>query len=201
MPVPSTNVTLSSLQTEYGGTNPISLSEYYRGGVTGFVPSGQTSTNGTIPTSGAITMGVFRGTTKVASEVVSLPDFGYQVDALFAGASQASAVFRLGADGKIYYGSYTTTQSFVDSGLGSWITPTSAASNYEVFATLTSGILSSGTTGSWVGLGASNIDWRRTVGAGSVENATFFTIQIRKKGTTTVLDSADIILNTSTDQQ
>lgn len=65
MPVPTTNVTLSSLQTEYGGANPISMSEYYRGGTN--VPSGQTSTNGTIPTSGAITVGVFRGTTKVVS--------------------------------------------------------------------------------------------------------------------------------------
>ena len=81
MPVPTTNVTLSSLQTEYGGANPILMSEYYRGGSN--VPSGQTSTNGTIPTLGAITMGVFRGTTKVAT--ITFTPTG--------GASAGAAVF------------------------------------------------------------------------------------------------------------
>ena len=32
MVVPSTNVGFSSIQTEFGGSNPISLSEYYSGG-------------------------------------------------------------------------------------------------------------------------------------------------------------------------
>jgi|LakMenEpi03Aug12_release.lakeMendotaPanAssembly.Ray.scaffolds.fasta_scaffold384725_2 hypothetical protein len=199
MALPTTSLSFSALQTEYGNSNPISLSEYYRGGLN--VPAGQTSGFGTIPTSGTINMGVFRGTTKVASEVVFLPQNGYQIDALFAGASQASAVFALFADGFIYYGAYTTTQSFVNSGLGSWITPTSAASNYEAFVTINSGFLSFGTVGSWVQLGVTNQFWRRTVGAGSVENATDFTIQIRKIGTATVLASAQIILNTSTDNQ
>jgi hypothetical protein len=199
MALPTTSLSFSALQTEYGNSNPISLSEYYRGGLN--VPAGQTSGFGTIPTSGTINMGVFRGTTKVASEVVFLPQNGYQIDALFAGASQASAVFRLGADGIIYYGAYTTTQSFVNAGLGTWITPTSSASNYEAFVTINAGFLSFGTVGSWVQLGVSNRDWRRTVGAGSVENATDFTIQIRKIGTATVLASAQIILNTSTDSQ
>jgi hypothetical protein len=31
MAVPTTNVGLSSIQTEFGGTNPISISEYYAG--------------------------------------------------------------------------------------------------------------------------------------------------------------------------
>jgi hypothetical protein len=73
MPVPTTNVTLSSLQTEYGGVNPILMSEYYRGAGGGYVPLAQTSTNGTIPTTGAITMGVFRGTTKVVSAAFTPP--------------------------------------------------------------------------------------------------------------------------------
>ena len=65
MPVPTTSVGLSSIQTEYGGGGSISLSEYYRGGTN--VPSGQTSGFGTIPTSGQINIGVFRGTTKAAA--------------------------------------------------------------------------------------------------------------------------------------
>lgn len=62
MTLGTTNLKFSALQTEYGGSNPISLSEYYKGGVR--VPSGQTSSYGTIPTSGVINIGVFRGTTK-----------------------------------------------------------------------------------------------------------------------------------------
>lgn len=82
MPVPTTNITLSSIQTEYGGVNPISVGEYIRGGL--YVPSGQTSSYGTIPsTTSNIPMGVFRGTTKLVS--VTFTPTG--------GASAGTAVF------------------------------------------------------------------------------------------------------------
>ena len=44
-------ITLSNIQSEFGGVNPISLSEYYRGGT--YVPSQNTG----VPTTGAISMG------------------------------------------------------------------------------------------------------------------------------------------------
>jgi hypothetical protein len=56
-------VKFSDLQSTFGGTNPISMSEYYRGGVN--VPVG-TNTDG-IPASGAIDVAAFRGTTPFAS--------------------------------------------------------------------------------------------------------------------------------------
>ena len=62
MALPTTSLSFSALQTEFGGSNPISLSEYYRGAGGGWVPSGTTSAYGTIPTSGQISLGVFRGT-------------------------------------------------------------------------------------------------------------------------------------------
>lgn len=63
MALPTTSLSFSALQTEFGGSNPISLSEYVRGGA--YVPSGTTSSYGTIPTSNSnISLGVFRGTTK-----------------------------------------------------------------------------------------------------------------------------------------
>ena len=64
MAVPSTNVGMSSIQTEFGGTNPISLSEYYSGG--SFVPAGSPAPNGPIPSSGQIAMGQFRGAVSAA---------------------------------------------------------------------------------------------------------------------------------------
>lgn len=50
-------ISLSDLQTEFGGSNPISLSEYYRGGA--YVPD--TPTNSGVPTSGAISLSDFYG--------------------------------------------------------------------------------------------------------------------------------------------
>ena len=67
MAVPSTNVGFSSIQTEFGGSNPISLSEYYSGGP--LVPSGSPAPNGPIPSSGQISVGQFRAA--VAAEFVA----------------------------------------------------------------------------------------------------------------------------------
>ena len=61
MAVPTTNTKLSGIQTEFGGSNPIEISEYYSGGP--LVPAGSPAPNGPIPSSGQITMGDFRGAT------------------------------------------------------------------------------------------------------------------------------------------
>ena len=58
MALPSSGVlTLDDIQTEFGGTNPIDLSDYYRGG--GLVPN--SGPNAAIPTSGAISVSDFYG--------------------------------------------------------------------------------------------------------------------------------------------
>lgn len=62
MPLPSSGpLSLNDIQTEFGGTNPIGLDEYYAGGA--FVPAGTTGTNGAVPSSGAISLFNFYGTT------------------------------------------------------------------------------------------------------------------------------------------
>jgi hypothetical protein len=53
----SGTITIAQIQTEFGGSNPASLSEYYRNGA--YVPD--TSANSSIPTSGTITMANFYG--------------------------------------------------------------------------------------------------------------------------------------------
>jgi len=54
-------LSLSQIQTEMGGSNPISLSEYYRNGgiVRSTYPDGTGSINSNVPTSGAISMSNF----------------------------------------------------------------------------------------------------------------------------------------------
>ena len=62
MALPSSGVlTLNDIQTEFGGTNPIDLSDYYRGG--GLVPD--TAGNAGIPTSGVISVTDFYGAANV----------------------------------------------------------------------------------------------------------------------------------------
>lgn len=64
MAIPLTGpVSLSALQIEFGGTNPVSINEYYRGGAN--VPN--TPRNAAIPTSGAINLEQFRGSSKTAT--------------------------------------------------------------------------------------------------------------------------------------
>lgn len=56
MPLPSSGaITLGNLQTEFGGSNPVSISEYYRGG--GLVPN--ITVNNAVPTSGQISLSNF----------------------------------------------------------------------------------------------------------------------------------------------
>lgn len=76
---------------------------------------------------------------------------------------------------------------------GNWIFPTSAAgANYEARATVNSGSLTSGTTGSWIALSSSR-SWtldQTSVGAISCN----LTIEIRHATSLAVLDTASITL-------
>jgi len=64
MPLPSSGpLSLTDIQTEFGGSNPIGLNEYYAGG--GLVPAGTTGTNGAVPSSGQIAISNFYGTAAV----------------------------------------------------------------------------------------------------------------------------------------
>ena len=63
MAIPSAGSSLafSAIQTEFGGSNPISLIEYYAGGDN--VPSGTSGDAGSIPSSGTIAVSQFYGST------------------------------------------------------------------------------------------------------------------------------------------
>lgn len=50
LPAPGVQLALSDIQTEFGGTNPAGLNEYYAGG--SYVPAGTTGYYGAIPTTG-----------------------------------------------------------------------------------------------------------------------------------------------------
>jgi hypothetical protein len=77
IPGPGTAISMTTIATEFGGTVPHSLSEYYRGG--GLVPN--TPTNSAIPTSGQIAMGNFYGSANrsAISLVLSGNTYNYDV--------------------------------------------------------------------------------------------------------------------------
>lgn len=64
MGTPSGTISWSDIQTEFGGSDPISINEYYRGGAN--VPSVGAGTSG-IPTANAISADNLRGKSKTAT--------------------------------------------------------------------------------------------------------------------------------------
>lgn len=91
MALPITNLSLSAIQTEFGGSNPISLSEYYRGGAN--VPSQQNDAGyGLIATSGPISLSTFRNQTKVfvfnATIAANTQNYNLRAAAVTAGWDQ-----------------------------------------------------------------------------------------------------------------
>lgn len=69
-----------------------------------------------------------------------------------------------------------------------WVRNTSP-SNYEVFATVTSGSLSSGTTGSWLAFTGSDYTWQKTSGISCVVQ-----LQLRDKYSLTVVKTVSVTL-------
>ena len=95
MPLPSSGpLTFTDIQTEFGGSNPIGLNEYYAGG--GLVPAGTSGTYGAVPSSGTISVQNFYGTTAtLPGQVVFSATSGSQTTFTWvapAGVSKVSVV-------------------------------------------------------------------------------------------------------------
>lgn len=106
------------------------------------------------------------------------------------GGGTAFASFELQSDGDV-----VLNEGLGDGDVGDWVNPKSAApGSYEVRATLVSGTLASGTTGSWLALTTSRSWSVFQSGPGSA--AATLTVEIRIDGvvqdTTTVTLSADV---------
>lgn len=187
MTLPSSGpLTLANIQTEFGGSNPISLSEYYAGG--SYVPAGTSGTYGAVPSSGTISIRNFYGTTAV---VISITDQTITGTAFAPGT--AYAYYFLTGGGQVEKS--TQAGGINPTNIEQWCTPTTQAANYEVYVTLTSGNLTGGSgTGSWISMSGGTLNWYcEATDSGGDPTATF-TVQIRRTGTTTVLDTATITL-------
>lgn len=115
---------------------------------------------------------------------------GYTDSALATAPATAGVGYQLTSGGK-EQGGIGTASSILYSDIGDWVTPTSNANLYEARATLNSGAVSSGTTGSWLAL-TSTRTWtvtRSVIGTASAN----LTIEIRLAGGPgTILASATV---------
>lgn len=176
MALPSSGaISLNSLQTEYGGSNPISINEYYRGG--SLVPN--TTPNNSIPTSGAINLNNFYG---------GIAFYGIRDDSLeivdFTGPLSVSWGIDLSSgEVRLVRRSISTYN---------WLrTASNSPSDYQIRATYISGNATpSGTYDTWLSLGTSR-EWtltRNNVGT-SVATVQF---QIRLTATQVVFSTASV---------
>ena len=82
MAIPSSGaLALSAIQTEFGGSNPISMSEYYAGGSN--VPSGTTGDSGSIPSSGAVAVSQFYGASNRVAVALTISSTTQNYNILF----------------------------------------------------------------------------------------------------------------------
>ena len=131
--------------------------------------------------SGTISMDNLRGK---SAETISISDQNVYGFAL----SSAGAWYFLLANGQVQ-GS-TDFNGINPYFIENWVTPTSQAANYEALVTIVTGSLTGGTTGSWVALNSNRSWYVNQIGNG--QKACTFTVQIRRVGTSTVLDTATI---------
>lgn len=106
MPIANSGaVSFTDIQTEFGGSNPIAIDEYYAGGAN--VPAGTSGTNGAVPSSGQIGVNSFVGTTKTVAGQQAYTAAGDYTWVAPAGVTSVSVVAiggGGGGGGMDYYG-------------------------------------------------------------------------------------------------
>ena len=168
MAIPSSGaISFDTIQTEFGGTNPIGMDEYYAGG--SFVQAGASGTNGAVPSSGAISMSLFFGTTKPppASQQAFITSGSYswvaptgvtKVSIVAVGAGGPGNTTRGGGGGGLgYKNNYTVIPG--TSYTVSVSSPTAGESYFVSSGTVFGGracVASTGSGGTFVGDGGGN---------------------------------------------
>lgn len=199
MALPSSGaISLSDIQTEFGGSSPISLNEYYAGGT--YVPAGTSGTYGAVPSSGAISIQNFYGTSKA---VLTIPTTTQTVSTTaFKSWTSAYAGFNFDGTvaGRYYaYNSTSTSGGGVYTELGIWVTPASAAAGYEVRATTVTQSGSqtdSGNFGTWNSLNGGGPLWWILPQFYDQTVTRTITITVRNASTLATVGSFNVALST-----
>lgn len=130
------------------------------------------------------------------AETVSFNSRVISTSAASAGSTTATSQIQFLANGTLQSvssgtGLTTTTTPYTDE----WLKGSSNGTPYEIFASIVSGTLTSGTTGSWLPLSANQI-WIKTISSTTTSSGSVvISFQIRDAATTTVLASNNITLS------
>jgi hypothetical protein len=185
MALPSSGpLTLANIQTEFGGSNPISLNEYYAGG--GLVPAGTSGTYGAVPSSGTISIRNFYGTSNIVIQLTTPRTISYTS----GGILSAQAGYGLDPDSYVYTaanfsGSYTQSEQ--------WDSVPATTGNYQVRATLNSGSTPTGSAlSTWLTV-SSFRSWLLNASPGNFLTCNL-TIEVRDTATSTVRATASVTL-------
>ena len=119
----------------------------------------------------------------------TLVNFTNQTISATRSGAAATAAYRVNADGSAYQGLNGTFTA-----LEQWVTPTSEGGNYEVYATVSSGTLTTGTVNAWVAT-SGNPTWTCTAVSVGTTNFVNLSMQVRRVGSTAVLDTWTVSLD------
>jgi hypothetical protein len=141
-----------------------------------------------VPSSGAISIRNFYGTSNIVVDFFDRFIFtgGF-------GSSQAGyTIIGSTLGGLIAGNDYESTDFNFPSNPNQWITPTSQAANYQVYASY-AGTPPSGTLNTWIAT-SGNPSWSIEVFGSGNSAITELSLQVRRTGTTTVLDVWSVTL-------
>ncbi len=180
----SGTISLNSLQTEFGGSNPISINEYYRGGTLVNPAGTNTTVNNSIPTSGAITLSNFYG----GRAFYGVLDAFLSDNAVSPPASVSFSVSNAGVVTPDQDPTYN------------WVrTASNSVSDYEIRVenTFSSVDATTGTFNTWLSLGTTRT-WSWTCNTPlDIQSATA-SVSIRLASTLVVVSTATLEINVST---
>ena len=175
---------LSKIIAEFGGPN--NLAAYVRGGA--YVPN--TSANSAISTTASgLAISQFVGASKDNPATVNLIDLFVSDSRPQGAAITAYAECQLQNNGQIW----TSNSQFPSQLRGSWLTGGSA-SDYEIYASVMAGLPSYGVVNQWLNLGTTR-SWG--VESTGPTKTSMLSLQIRRIGTTTILDTSTLNLSAS----
>lgn len=200
-------ISLADIQAEFGGSNPIGINEYTRGGIN--VPD--TPANSSIKTTtSSMSFADYYGASSAPAITVVLNSTYSEttsgVDVTSPYYSQADITINFENDGDLTVDRYSTPTTIGNGtfALTGWLSPagqpTSVTDDYEIRATLSSGTTPSGTMNTWLNLGTTRswtLSVSRTSSLGITSASCVVLFEIRPAGGGTVLDSTSITFSVS----
>lgn len=199
----SGQITFNQIQTEFGGSNPISMNEYYRG--TGNVRNFGAGTgfiNGSIPT------GTVGGSTQISATNfyggASLLAFPGQTAFSSSFTPQsASAEISVQPNGTAQLSYYDTTfNNVVTQQIGPWYTGPNSGATFEIIATIVSGGFDFGSgVNTWLSMSTTRSWGIQTSGLFFESRAVVFDLEFRLASNTSRLSNKiRVTLQVNTEQ-